>query len=173
MAKALHGSARPTPRLRAGPQASKESTRALAVRDGLNPKTAARWRSAHPHRRCADGATRASHGGADRRRGGEGRGVSPSRAPAVGRGVFGSRRENLPGLSRSAPQRSLGRHGISRLPALVILPPGARVWRRRPSAMGTSTRASGVPPRARGLCSWPASASPSSSVWKCLLAPPA
>ena len=31
--------------------------------------------------------------------------------------VLGSLRENLPKLSRSAPPRCLGRHGISRLPA--------------------------------------------------------
>ena len=45
MAAGLHGSARTTPRVRAELQASQESTRALAVRHGLNPKTVAKWRA--------------------------------------------------------------------------------------------------------------------------------
>jgi transposase-like protein len=45
MGSVLHGSARTTPRLRAEFQASKESTRALAARYGLNPKTVAKWRN--------------------------------------------------------------------------------------------------------------------------------
>lgn len=44
MAGVLHGSARTTPRLRAEFQTSKESSRALAARYGLNPKTVAKWR---------------------------------------------------------------------------------------------------------------------------------
>lgn len=44
MASVVHGSARTTPRLRAEFQASQESTRALAVRYGVNPKTVAKWR---------------------------------------------------------------------------------------------------------------------------------
>ena len=44
MADLLHGSARTTPRIRAELQASKESTRALAIGYGLNPKTVAKWR---------------------------------------------------------------------------------------------------------------------------------
>jgi len=44
MGSVLHGCARTTPRLRAELQASKESTRTLAARYGLNPKTVAKWR---------------------------------------------------------------------------------------------------------------------------------
>lgn len=44
MAAGLHGSARTTPRVRAEFQASKEGTRSLAARCGLNPKTVAKWR---------------------------------------------------------------------------------------------------------------------------------
>jgi transposase-like protein len=44
MASVLHGSARTTPRLRAELQASKESSRALAARYGLNSKTVDKWR---------------------------------------------------------------------------------------------------------------------------------
>ncbi len=44
MASVLHGSARTTPCLRAEFQASQESTRALATRYGLNPKTVDKWR---------------------------------------------------------------------------------------------------------------------------------
>lgn len=44
MGSVLHGSARTTPRVRAELQASKESTRSLAARYSLNPKTVAKWR---------------------------------------------------------------------------------------------------------------------------------
>src|SRR5258708_9600127 len=44
MASVLHGSARTTPHLRAEFQASKESSRALAARYGLNAKTVRKWR---------------------------------------------------------------------------------------------------------------------------------
>ena len=44
MASVLHGSARTTPRVRAELQASKESTRTLALRYGVNPKTVAKWK---------------------------------------------------------------------------------------------------------------------------------
>lgn len=44
MAEVLHGSARTTPRVRAELQRSQASTRALAARYGLNPKTVAKWR---------------------------------------------------------------------------------------------------------------------------------
>ena len=44
MGSVLHGSARTTPRVRAELQASQESTRALAARYGLNPKTVRKWR---------------------------------------------------------------------------------------------------------------------------------
>jgi hypothetical protein len=44
MGSVLHGSARTTPRLPAELQASQESTRSLAARYGLNPKTVAKWR---------------------------------------------------------------------------------------------------------------------------------
>lgn len=45
MAAGLHGSARTTPRVRAELQAAQDSTRALAPRYRLNPKTVAKWRS--------------------------------------------------------------------------------------------------------------------------------
>src|SRR5215210_7322567 len=44
MAPGLHGSARTTPRVRAELQAAQGTTRALAARYGLNPKTVAKWR---------------------------------------------------------------------------------------------------------------------------------
>ena len=44
MAGVLHGSARTTPRVRAELQASQESSRTLACRYGLNPKTVTKWR---------------------------------------------------------------------------------------------------------------------------------
>ena len=45
MAASLHGSARTTPRVRAELQAAQKSTRVLAARHGLNPKTVAKWRA--------------------------------------------------------------------------------------------------------------------------------
>src|SRR5260370_28171279 len=45
MASVLHGCARTTPCLRAEFQASQESTRSLAARHCLNPKTVKKWRS--------------------------------------------------------------------------------------------------------------------------------
>jgi hypothetical protein len=44
MAGSLHGSARTTPRVRAEPQASKETSGALARRYGLSRTTVAIWR---------------------------------------------------------------------------------------------------------------------------------
>ncbi len=44
MAIVLHGSAQTTPRVRAELQASQESSRSLAARYDLNPKTVAKWR---------------------------------------------------------------------------------------------------------------------------------
>ncbi len=44
MASVLHGSARTTPCIRAELQASQESSRTLAARYGLNPKTVDKWR---------------------------------------------------------------------------------------------------------------------------------
>jgi hypothetical protein len=44
MGSVLHGSARTTPCVRAELQASQESSRALAARYGLNPKTVDKWR---------------------------------------------------------------------------------------------------------------------------------
>jgi translation initiation factor IF-2 len=45
MAAGIHGSARTTPRVRAELQASQATTRGLAARYGLDPKTVAKWRS--------------------------------------------------------------------------------------------------------------------------------
>ena len=61
MAGLLHGCARTTPCVRAELQASQASTRALAARYGLNPKTVAKWRARSdtadapmgPHRHAA------------------------------------------------------------------------------------------------------------------------
>lgn len=44
MGSILHGSARATPCVRAELQGSQESSRALAARYGLNPKTVRKWR---------------------------------------------------------------------------------------------------------------------------------
>ena len=116
MAKALHGSARTTPRLRADLQASKESTRSLAVRYSLNLKMVVKWRRRTdtadapmgPHQRRTAALTVAE----------EAMVVELRRRTLLPLDdVYGSLREKLPKLSRSALHRCLVRHGISRLPA--------------------------------------------------------
>jgi transposase InsO family protein len=115
VAAGIHGSARTTPRVRAELQASQETTRRLAARYGLNPKTVAKWR-----KRTAT---------ADRPMG-----PSRPRSTVLSEAeeaivvefrrrtllplddVLGCLRETIPKLSRSALHRCLGRHGISRLP---------------------------------------------------------
>ena len=115
MAKALHGSARTTPRLRAEFQASQESTRSLAAKHGLNPKTVAKWRKR--------GDTADAPMGPRQRRTAALNAAEEAMVVELRRrtllpldDVLGSLRENLPRLSRSALHRCLVRHGISRLP---------------------------------------------------------
>jgi transposase len=115
LATGLHGAARTTPRVRAELQASKESTRALAARYGLNAKTVSKWR-----RRTST---------AD-----QPMGPSKPKSTVLTEieeaivvefrrrtllpldDVLGCLRETVPALSRSALHRCLQRHGISRLP---------------------------------------------------------
>ncbi len=111
----LRGCARATPCLRAGFQACKESTRALAARYGLNPKTVRKWRN---QTTTADAPM------------GPKTPTSTVLAPAEEAIVVAFRqktllplddmlgwlRDTIPNLSRSALHRCLQRHGISRLP---------------------------------------------------------
>src|SRR5687768_9241938 len=115
MAPGLHGSARTTPRVRAELQASQETTRRLAARYGLNPKTVAKWR-----RR---GSTADAPMGPSRPRSSV---LSETEEAIVVEfrrrtllpldDVLGCLRGTIPRLSRSALHRCLVRHGISRLP---------------------------------------------------------
>jgi transposase len=115
VAAGLHGSARTTPRVRAELQASQESTRALAARHGLNPKTVAKWRG-------RTGTADAPMGPARPRS----TVLSEAEEAIVVEfrsrtllpldDVLGCLREAIPALSRSALHRCLVRHGISRLP---------------------------------------------------------
>jgi transposase InsO family protein len=115
MAPGLHGSARTTPRVRAELQASQETTRALAARYGLNPKTVAKWRR---RRSTAD----ARMGPARPRsmvltEAEEAIVVEFRRRTLLPLDdVLGCLREAIPKLTRSALHRCLVRHGISRLP---------------------------------------------------------
>ena len=115
MASVLHGSARSTPRLRAELQASKESSRALAARYGLNQKTVLKWRKKTTTADAPMGPrTRKSSV------------LTPAEEAMVVAfrkktllpldDVLGCLRDNIPNLSRSALHRCLQRHGISRLP---------------------------------------------------------
>ena len=115
MAAGLHGSARTTPRVRAELQAAQGTTRALAARYGLNPKTVAKWRErtttadrpmgpSRPHSTVLTEAEEAIVVEFRRR----------TLLPLDD--VLGCLRETIPKLSRSALHRCLERHGISRLP---------------------------------------------------------
>jgi transposase-like protein len=115
MASVLHGSARTTPCLRAEFQASQESTRALAARYGLNPKTVGKWRKRTTTADAAMGpkAPKSTV-------------LTPAEEAIVVAfrqrtmlpldDVLGCLKDTIPNLSRSALHRCLQRHGISRLP---------------------------------------------------------
>lgn len=115
MGSVLHGSARTTPRLRAEFQASQESTRSLARRNGLNPKTVAKWRKRTTTADAPMGP-----------RAPKSTVLTPAEEAIVVAfrqktllpldDVLGCLRETIPNLSRSALHRCLQRHGISRLP---------------------------------------------------------
>ena len=115
MAAGLHGSARTTPRVRAELQAAQGSTRALAARYGLNPKTVAKWRGRvgtadapmGPRRPRSSVLTEAEEAIVVEFR---------RRTLLPLDDVLGCLREAIPTLSRSALHRCLVRHGISRLP---------------------------------------------------------
>jgi transposase InsO family protein len=115
MAAGLHGSARTTPRVRAELQASQASTRALAARYGVNPKTIAKWRcrtttddrAMGPSRPRSSVLTEAEEAIVVEFR---------RRTLLPLDDVLGGLREAIPTLSRSALHRCLQRHGISRLP---------------------------------------------------------
>jgi transposase InsO family protein len=115
MAPGLHGSARTTPRVRAELQRAQATTRALATRYGLNPKTVAKWRGrtttadrpmgpSRPHSSVLTEAEEAIVVEFRRR----------TLLPLDD--VLGCLREAIPKLTRSALHRCLVRHGISRLP---------------------------------------------------------
>jgi transposase-like protein len=115
MASVLHGSARTTPCLRAEFQASQESTRSLAARYSLNPKTVAKWRKRTTTADAPMGprAPRSTV-------------LTPAEEAIVVAfrqktllpldDVLGCLRDTIPKLSRSALHRCFQRHGISRLP---------------------------------------------------------
>jgi transposase-like protein len=116
MGSVLHGSARTTPRVRAELHASQESSRALAARYSLNPKTVSKWRlrattadapmgPKAPKRTVLTPAEEAIVWEFRRR----------TLLPLDD--VLGCLKDSIPNLSRSALHRCLQRHGISRLPA--------------------------------------------------------
>src|SRR5215203_3088411 len=115
MAAGIHGSARTTPRGRAELQRSQATTRSLAARYGLNPKTVAKWRSRSstadarmgPARPRSTVLTEAEEAIVVEFR---------RRTLLPLDDILGCLRETIPKLSRSALHRCLQRHGISRLP---------------------------------------------------------
>src|SRR4051794_1745416 len=115
MAAGIHGSARTTPRVRAELQASQATTRGLAARYGLNPRTVAKWRSRSstadarmgPARPRSTVLTEAEEAIVVEFR---------RRTLLPLDDMLGCLRETIAKLSRSALHRCLQRHGISRLP---------------------------------------------------------
>src|SRR5215208_1973127 len=115
MASGRHGSARTTPRVRAELQTAQATTRSLAVRYGLNPKTVAKWRSRSstadarmgPARPRSTVLTEAEEAIVVEFR---------RRTLLPLDDILGCLRETIPKLSRSALHRCFQRHGISRLP---------------------------------------------------------
>jgi transposase-like protein len=115
MASFLHGSARTTPRLRAELQGSKESSRTLAARYGLNPKTVHKWRKRTTTTDAPMGPKAPKC-----------KMLTPAEEAIVVAfrqktllpldDVLGNLKDTIPNLSRSALHRCLQRHGISRLP---------------------------------------------------------
>ena len=116
MAGVLHGCARTTPRVRSELQGSKESTRALSRRYGLNPKTVAKWRR---RQTTVDGPM-----GPKVRRSSVLRADEETLIVEFRRrtllpldDLLGNLRQRIPALTRSSLHRCLERHGISRLPS--------------------------------------------------------
>jgi transposase-like protein len=111
----VHASARTMPRFRAELQASKEGSRTLAARYGLNPKTVRKWRKRTTTTDTPMGpkAPKSTV-------------LTPvEEAIVVGfrqktllplDDVLGCLRDMIPNLSRSAVHRCLQRHGVSRSP---------------------------------------------------------
>jgi transposase InsO family protein len=115
MAPGLHGSARTTPRVRAELQRAQATTRALAARYGLNPKTIAKWRRRTTTADRPMGPTRPRSTVLTEAE--EAIVVEFRRRTLLPLDdVLGCLRETIPSLSRSALHRCLVRHGISRLP---------------------------------------------------------
>ena len=115
MAAGLHGPVRTTPRVRAELQAAQGTTRSLAARYGLNPKTVAKWRG---RTGTADAPM-----GPRRPRSSVLTEIEEAIVVEFRRhtllpldDVLGCLRETIPALSRSALHRCFQRHGISRLP---------------------------------------------------------
>jgi transposase InsO family protein len=115
MAPGLHGSARTTPRVRAELQTAQATTRSLAARYGLNPKTVAKWRR---RRSTADARMGPARPRSTVLTEAEEAIVVEFRRRTLLPldDVLGCLRETIPKLSRSALHRCLQRHGISRLP---------------------------------------------------------
>jgi transposase-like protein len=115
MGSVLHGSARTTPRIRAELQGSQESSRTLAARYGLNPKTVGKWRkrTTTSDERMGPKAPKSTVLTAAE----EAIVVEFRRRTLLPLDdVLGCLKDTIPNLSRSALHRCLQRHGISQLP---------------------------------------------------------
>jgi hypothetical protein len=112
MASVLHGSARTTPRIRAGLKAAQAPARLLASQYGLNVKTVLKWRGRFESTDAPMGPKAKSTV------------LTPTEEAIIVEfryrtllpldDVLGCLKDTIPNLSRSALHRCLQRHGISR-----------------------------------------------------------
>jgi hypothetical protein len=131
MGQVLHGSATTTEAIRRAIQHSQASLRALAQRDGINPKTVAKWKKRSS---VADLPT----GPKD---------AKSTVLSVTDEAIIGAFRKHtlpplddclyalqptIPHLTRSSLHRSLQRHGVSRLPEVEGDKPDKRQFKRYP-----------------------------------------
>src|SRR3712207_3538504 len=131
MAPGLHGSARTTPRVRAELQRAQATTRALAARHGLNPKTVAKWRKRTTAADAPMGPRRARGTVLTEAEGGDRRRVPAAHAAAA------RRRPGLP--AREYPEADP-----------EVAPPLPRAARHLPAAQGRGERLQAGPLRRDG-----------------------
>ena len=163
MAAVLHGNAQATPRIRAELQGSEESSRTLAARYQLNPKTVAKWRNRQTTGDAAMGP-----------RDPRSTVLSPAEEASIVKfrrrtmlpldDVMCCLRDAIPKLTRSALHRCLQRHGISRLPVSNDKASKRGTFKENKSVSSTSTAASCAWLTASVSCFWPLTASQKSTV---------
>ena len=114
MGQILPGSARTTQAIRRALQRSQESVQSLAQRQGIHPKTVAKWRQRTTTPHAARGPKPASTGRSPEEEAAAGAFRQHTHLP-LDDGLY-ALQATIPRLTRSALHRLLQRHGIRRLP---------------------------------------------------------